>query len=275
MFCCFGAGPGQLVGVECQPQLHRRAQHGGPLGSRGLDVDPGVLLVDKVDAFVEGDPSDIETQLPQPALGLPQGSPDHLRDDREAVARLDSDIERHARAGFGLDLTLGPHGTVVAVLLEHVVRGNVGTVDETLDLQPGDLEHVLGLSQRTSGHVGHGNLLLAEGVDRDVDRASGLHLHAPFGQLVEHRASFVCRHEERVVDVQPQVVGAGDALRLAECDAREVGHGAPGAVTRPGLHDEMCDDGHREDDQNDQQQVPHQLVPPEFGQGILQVFHRS
>ena len=184
-------------------------------------------------------------------------------------------VERHAGTHFGLHAGRGGHGFAFAVLLQHVVRGHVGAVDQFGDLQSGDFEHVLGLPQRTPGHVGHGDHLLTEGVDRDVDRASGFHFDAPFGQLVEDDAPFVGGDEQRVVDVQLQVVLAGDALSLVELNAREVGHGAPRAVACAQLHEDVRGDGHREDDRRDQREVPQQRMPPEPGQVILGFLHRS
>lgn len=258
-----------------QPQVDLRPQRCAALGARRLDVDARVLLVEQVDPFVEVHAPDVEAQFPEAALGLRQRQPHQPRHDRRAVALFDAHVERHAGTHFGLHAGRGGHGFAFAVLLQHVVRGHVGAVDQFGDLQSGDFEHVLGLPQRTPGHVGHGDHLLTEGVDRDVDRASGFHLDAPFGQLVEDDAPFVGGDEQRVVDVQLQVVLAGDALSLVELNAREVGHGAPRAVACAQLHEDVRGDGHREDDRRDQREVPQQRMPPEPGQVILGFLHRS
>ena len=251
----YGAVLGEFLLVERQPEVDARAQPGAPLGRGMLDIDAGILLVQEVDPFVEIHLADVEPQFPQAALGLLEREPDQTRYDRRAVAAFDTHIERHARAQFGLDLARRRYGAAVAVFVQYVVGRHVGAVDQLVDLQPRDLQHVLGLPQRTSRHVGHGHHLLAEGVDRDVDRAAGLDLHAPFGQLVEDDAPFVSRHEQRVVDVQLEVVLAGHALCLVELHARKVGHRAPCAVARADLHDDVGRDGHRQDDRPDQYEV--------------------
>ena len=189
-----------------------------------------------------------------------QRQPHRLRHDGARVAALHAYVERDARAHLGLQAGRGGDLPAVVGLLEHVVGGDVGAVDELLDLQSGDLEHVLGLAQRAARHVGHLHHLLAEGVDRDVDRAPGLHLGASLGQLVEDDAAVVGRHEQRVVDVQLERALARDALRVVEADAREVGHGAPCAVARGHLHGQVRREGQPHEDRGDQREVPGQPV---------------
>ena len=187
-----------------------------------------------------------------------QERPDELGYDGRPGPLRDADVERHTAAHLGLEAALRQHGLAVEVLLEHVVRGHVGAVDQLGDLQSGDFEHVLGLAQRASRDVGHGDHLLAEGVDRDVDRAPGLDLDAALGQLVEDDAALVGRHEERVVDVDLQVAFLRLGKGRLEGHAGKVGHGAAGAVARADLHDEVCRDGQYEDDRRDHRQVEEQ-----------------
>ncbi len=265
---------GEFLFVECQPQVDLRAQCGVAFCTRGLDVDARILLVEEVDAFVEVDTPHVETQFPETAFGLREGESYQPRHDRRAVAAFDAHVKRYAGAHLCLHARGLGDGFAVAVLLQYVVGSHVGAVDQFGDLQTGDFEHVLGLPQGTSGHIGHGDHLLAEGVDRDVDRASGFHFDAPFGQLVEDDAAFIGGDEQRVVDMQVQVVLAGDALGFVERHAREVGHGAPCAVARTQLHEDMRGNGHHKDDRSDQYEVPQQRALPEPGQEIFGFLHK-
>lgn len=83
----------------------------------------------------------------------------------------------------------------------------------------------------------------------------GLTSTPPLGKLVEDDAPLVGGHEQRIVDLQLEVVAAGQALRFEQLDAREIGHRAARTVARADLHDDMGDDGHGEDDGRDEQQI--------------------
>ena len=274
-FLGLGAEPGQLLLVERQAQVHARPEVGLAFGRGGLHEDAGLLLVEQVHPFVEVDASDVESQLPETPFRLRERYAHDLRDDREAVPVAHADVERHAGADLGFEAARLRHGLLPAVLFEDVVGGQVGAVDQLVDLQPGHLEHVLGLPERPARHVGHADGLLPEGVDRDIDRAAGFDLDTPFGQLVEDDAPGVGRDEKRVVHMQLEVVRPGDAAGFVERRAREVGHDAACSVARAGLHDEVRGDGHREDDRGDERKVPEQAVPPEPGEEILRFFHAS
>ena len=254
-FLGLGTHLGGPLLVEREPQIDLRAEGDALLLSGALDVDARVFLVEQVDALVEVDPPDVEAQLPQPALGLGERIARNVGRYDRAAAAFDSHVERNPRPCFGLHAARGEHLLPVAVFGQHVVGGHVGAVDQTVDPEPGDFEHVLGLPERAARHVGYGHHLLPEGVDREVDRASGLDLDAPFGKLVEHDAAFVGRDEERVVDGEHEVAVVRLPLRFGQRHAREVGHGAAGAVARAGEHQHVGRDGQRDERERDEREV--------------------
>ena len=125
------------------------------------------------------------------------------------------------------------------------------------------------------GDIRHGDHLLAERIDGDVDRAPGLHLDTPAGQLLEDDAALVGRNEQRIVDLQLEVVLAGQPLCVAQSDTREIGHRAPCVVARADLHDDVSDDGQADDDGRDEQKVVDQGItakPVEPGTLFLHCF---
>lgn len=181
-----GAFACHLLRVERQAQPHF-GTHYRRISLHGLlAVDTCILLVQQVDPLVEDDRSYVEPLLPQAAFGLAQRHADHLRHDDDRIALGHAHIERHPRTHLDLPLRPGLDRTAVDALFEHVVGRHIGLINEPVDLQSGDFEHILGLPERTPRHVGNLDLLLRERVDRHIDRAAALDLRPFVRQLVEH-----------------------------------------------------------------------------------------
>ena len=78
--------------------------------------------------------------------------------------------------------------------------------------------------------------------------------------MVEDDSALVGGDEERVVDMEFEVVLAGETLCVGEGHSGEVGDGAPCAVAGSDLHEQVCGDGHHEDDRGDEEDVPEEPV---------------
>ena len=85
------------------------------------------------------------------------------------------------------------------------------------------------------GDIRHGDHLLAERIDGDVDRTPGFHLDTPAGQLLEDDAALVGRDEQRIVDLQLEVV-----LAASRCASRRATPEKSGTVRRAWWRVPIC-----------------------------------
>ena len=209
---------GDFLRVEGEPQRDVAAVVGTALLVGFLPLNAGVVEIGVVYAGVVPHASDVKPYFPQAAFGFPQGQSDHFRNAGQGGGVVHADDEGDAGAEFGFGAGPLGDGAAFVLLVEDVVGGHVGPVNEFLDFESFGFEHVFSLTQRVAGDVGDDVGTGPGGIDSQKDATPGFDAHAGFGTLVEDGAGFLFGHVQGVDHFEPQFafgghgVGFGDGM---------------------------------------------------------------
>ena len=132
---------------EGKPQTHLVSELGAAIVRERLTIDTCILLIHQVDTLIHLYLADVETLLPQAALGGLETLTDSLGYDDAILLGLNAHLEHYALAHLYLDLHIGREFTAIDQLSQNVVRSDILLIDQTLDTQSCHLQHILCLEE--------------------------------------------------------------------------------------------------------------------------------